>query len=209
MSLGTSIRHKRTSLQLSQEYVAEQLDVSRQAVSKWETDASKPSTKNLVLLASLFDCEVHELTSPEESRQGQASLEEPSSNTKNAIRMHMAAVFGRVFLLVGAVGFLGVPGSDDMGGLPDWYSQVWWGAIFLIGCVLTWIGSWDYFHRTAGSKRIVWMDGLFVTAFLLYPVWPFDPGISTLLSLALGTVVLILMNLVFFLPAWRKTTPPA
>ena len=36
MSLGENIKAKRNELKLSQEYVAEQLGVSRQAVSKWK-----------------------------------------------------------------------------------------------------------------------------------------------------------------------------
>lgn len=47
MSLGSNIRSKRKSLKLSQEYVAEALGVSRQAVSKWETNQSEPSTTNM------------------------------------------------------------------------------------------------------------------------------------------------------------------
>ena len=37
MSLGENIKNKRQELKLSQEYLADQLGVSRQAVSKWET----------------------------------------------------------------------------------------------------------------------------------------------------------------------------
>lgn len=64
MSLGSNIRNKRKSLELSQEYVAEQLLVSRQAVSKWETGQSEPSTNNLINLAELFSCDVKEILSP-------------------------------------------------------------------------------------------------------------------------------------------------
>ena len=53
MSLGENIKAKRNELKLSQEYVAEQLGVSRQAVSKWETDQSEPTAKNLTELAGL------------------------------------------------------------------------------------------------------------------------------------------------------------
>lgn len=45
---------------MTQEFVAETLGVSRQAVSKWENGSSDPSTTNLIALASLFD------TTPEE-----------------------------------------------------------------------------------------------------------------------------------------------
>ena len=60
-SLGEAIRDHRTALNLTQEYVAEQLGVSRQAVSKWENGTSDPSTSNLFALARLFGVPVEEL----------------------------------------------------------------------------------------------------------------------------------------------------
>lgn len=65
MSLGQNIMKKRKALKLSQEYIAEQLGVSRQAVSKWETGQTEPTAKNLVELAKLFDMTVSELVEPE------------------------------------------------------------------------------------------------------------------------------------------------
>ncbi|PIC57630.1 hypothetical protein CSV80_08585 [Sporosarcina sp. P12(2017)] len=65
MSLGSNISNKRKNLKLSQEYVAEQLGVSRQAVSKWETNQSEPSMDNLIKLGHLFDSDIKELTSLE------------------------------------------------------------------------------------------------------------------------------------------------
>lgn len=53
-SLGECIREYRTSCRMTQEFVAENLGVSRQAVSKWESGATDPSTANLLALAKLF-----------------------------------------------------------------------------------------------------------------------------------------------------------
>lgn len=53
-SLGEVIRSHRTRCGMTQELVAERLGVSRQAVSKWESGASEPSTSNLLALADLF-----------------------------------------------------------------------------------------------------------------------------------------------------------
>ncbi|HHX77896.1 MAG TPA: helix-turn-helix transcriptional regulator, partial [Firmicutes bacterium] len=39
---------------MTQEFVAETIGVSRQAVSKWESGSSDPSTTNLMALAKLF-----------------------------------------------------------------------------------------------------------------------------------------------------------
>ena len=46
---------------MTQEFVAESLGVSRQAVSKWESGSSDPSTSNLIALAKLFNVSVEEL----------------------------------------------------------------------------------------------------------------------------------------------------
>ena len=46
---------------MTQEFVAESIGVSRQAVSKWETGASDPSTSNLLTLAKLFNTTAEEL----------------------------------------------------------------------------------------------------------------------------------------------------
>jgi len=64
MNLSKNIKHKRQELKLSQEYVADKLGVSRQAVSKWETGRSEPTANNLVELAALFEISLSELVDP-------------------------------------------------------------------------------------------------------------------------------------------------
>ena len=59
-SLGEVLKRRRTECRMTQEFVAEALGVSRQAVSKWESGASDPSTANLIALAKLIG------TTPEE-----------------------------------------------------------------------------------------------------------------------------------------------
>lgn len=65
MSLGENIRKRREELKLSQEYVAERLGVSRQAVSKWETEKSEPTAGNLVELADVLEIGLSELVESE------------------------------------------------------------------------------------------------------------------------------------------------
>ena len=60
-SLGETLKARRTSRGFTQEYVAEALGVSRQAVSKWENGTSDPSTANLMALAKLYGLSVDEL----------------------------------------------------------------------------------------------------------------------------------------------------
>lgn len=65
MELGARIRQLRTDRHLSQEAVAERLGVSRQAITKWESGASFPTTANLMALSEVFGISIMELTEPE------------------------------------------------------------------------------------------------------------------------------------------------
>lgn len=60
-SLGEVLKMHRTRCKMTQEFVAEALGVSRQAVSKWESGRSDPSTSNLIALAKLFGVAPEEL----------------------------------------------------------------------------------------------------------------------------------------------------
>ena len=60
-SLGETIKAHRMRCQMTQEFVAEALGVSRQAVSKWERGTADPSTSNLLALAKLFGVPAEEL----------------------------------------------------------------------------------------------------------------------------------------------------
>ena len=63
VSLGETIKAHRMRCQMTQEFVADALGVSRQSVSKWETGTSDPSTSNLIALAKLFKISPEELLS--------------------------------------------------------------------------------------------------------------------------------------------------
>lgn len=62
-NLGETIKAYRMERNMTQEFVAESLGVSRQAVSKWEMGASDPSTSNLLALAKLYGVSAEELLS--------------------------------------------------------------------------------------------------------------------------------------------------
>lgn len=62
MSLGERITELRTQCGLSQYQLAKEMDVSRQAVSKWETDQSAPDAIKLIHLADVLDTDIEYLT---------------------------------------------------------------------------------------------------------------------------------------------------
>ncbi len=62
MSLGERIIELRTACGMSQYKLAQEMDVSRQAVSKWETDQTSPDASNLIRLAEILDTDIEYLT---------------------------------------------------------------------------------------------------------------------------------------------------
>ena len=78
MTLGQRISLYRKKLNISQEELGARLGVSRQAVSKWETDLSAPDMNNLLALAREFGVSVAELTeTPEDPVPDAAYVEKP------------------------------------------------------------------------------------------------------------------------------------
>lgn len=61
MTIGEKITNLRNSAGLSQEALADKLQVSRQAVSKWEMDQTQPQIDNVLQLCELFNISTDEL----------------------------------------------------------------------------------------------------------------------------------------------------
>lgn len=59
--LSDKIRELRKRSKISQEKLAEQIGVSRQAVTKWETSRGEPGVDSLIQLANYFGITVDEL----------------------------------------------------------------------------------------------------------------------------------------------------
>lgn len=62
MSVGERISELRNEKKLSQNQLAKLMDVSRQAVSKWETGQSVPDSLNLIKLADILETDIEYLT---------------------------------------------------------------------------------------------------------------------------------------------------
>ena len=60
-TLGETLKEYRTNNKMTQEFVAESLGVSRQAVSKWESGTTEPSTSNLIALTKLYKVSADEI----------------------------------------------------------------------------------------------------------------------------------------------------
>ena len=83
MTIGEKIVKLRKRNGMSQEAFSEKLDVSRQAVSKWENDTAQPTSENLAQIAKLFNVSISYLLDDEDIHiSGDFSTQE-SDNVEN------------------------------------------------------------------------------------------------------------------------------
>ena len=101
MDLGQRLKQLRTEKHLSQETVAFELNVSRQAVAKWENNASKPSTSNLMAICDLYGISLDELIS---NKSGEFSEEQTESNkSKGKTAIVILSVVGGMLLILSII----------------------------------------------------------------------------------------------------------
>lgn len=78
-------KENRKLLGLSQERLGEQVGVSRQAISKWESDAALPEVEKLATLSRLFGVTVGWLLGLEEESGNAQPVESPQHFNRNSI----------------------------------------------------------------------------------------------------------------------------
>lgn len=81
--LGNKLYELRKKAGLSQEEFAENLNVSRQAVSKWERGETLPDTDNLITIAKLFNVSLDELIDNEIKSENEPKIEPVDDNQTN------------------------------------------------------------------------------------------------------------------------------
>lgn len=127
MTLGKRIRRLRTERKMSQELLAEQLEVSRQAVSKWETDTGCPDTQKLIKLAELFHVPVEYLATGKEPSAGNAQ----SAPQAPVVLKRISLCFFIIAFLSYCIGF--VSGEFSRHLLPFfpylWYGKSVWAIV--------------------------------------------------------------------------------
>ena len=75
-TLAELLKENRIRCKMTQEFVAEAIGVSRQAVSKWENGSADPSTSNLIALANLYEVSAEDLLKNAANKKDAAALSE-------------------------------------------------------------------------------------------------------------------------------------
>lgn len=112
MSLGTNIQFYRKQKNMTQEDLAELMNVSRQTVSKWESDTAFPETDKLITLSDYFGCTLDELikgSAEENFTEDAAGYDKEMNSFTRAICLGTATVLAGVTTLL----FTVVLGLDE------------------------------------------------------------------------------------------------
>ena len=137
MTLGNRISTLRTKNNYSQEYLAEQIGLSRQSISKWENNISRPDTKNLIRLAELFHVSVEYLTTGKDN-EAVISTKESKTLSLSVLLKKTSLLFFLLALLVHCIGiFTGEFSRNLIPFFPYlWYGKSTWAIVLNVFTVL-------------------------------------------------------------------------
>ena len=107
MTFGEKLQSLRQKAGMSQDVLAEKLDVSRQAVSRWERNETMPETEKVILLADLFGVTTDYLLRPEVERQ-EPIRREKSNRFLTEHLGTLARILGWAAVAWGALDLLGI-----------------------------------------------------------------------------------------------------
>ncbi len=133
MTFGENLQFLRKRLNMTQEDLAEKMEVSRQSVSKWESNAAYPETETILRLCDLFHCDMDTLLRGDVSRR----FGEDAALWNKHMNAFAAAIAAGVALVLLGVTLLMLLG--------EFFAQVMLGGVvfflFLIAAVTVFIIS--------------------------------------------------------------------
>ena len=106
MNLGERLFELRKAKNLTQDDMAEKLNVTRQTVSKWETNQSTPDFDKIMPLCELFEIGVEELLTGKKPEEKQEQKGEKVLTRQEAKEKSAKVVSVSIFIYVAAVAFL-------------------------------------------------------------------------------------------------------
>ena len=107
MKFGDNLRKIRKSKKMSQEQLAEKMNVTRQSVSKWENGESYPEMNNIFELCKVFNCKLNELVYPDMSDISSLDEEIVMNVVKfNEKKQKEVKTLSNIIAMIGKIGVL-------------------------------------------------------------------------------------------------------
>ena len=108
MNLGERLFELRKAKNLTQDDMAEKLNVTRQTVSKWETNQSTPDFDKIMPLCELFEIGVEELLTGKKTETREERKEEKVLTRQEVKERSAKIVSGSVFIYIAAIAFVAI-----------------------------------------------------------------------------------------------------
>lgn len=161
MNVGEKILQLRKKMGLSQEELAEKLNVTRQTISKWETNQSSPDFEKIVPLCDLFEITTDELLRGKS--ENITNLDDSKIRRKTACKVSIS-----VFIY-----FLAIIWIISMSTMP-WISEEITVSVFLLLCAIATVNLIYHFMSLPKEKeteqkkeknKYEWLDDLVTLIF--------------------------------------------
>lgn len=107
MSLSENLYNLRKIKKISQEELAEKLNVSRQAVSKWESGSGYPETEKIIAICEIFDCSMDQLVKgkiSEDIKSEKNNYDEVMTKTSKGIALAIGIILLGVSIMLTLMG---------------------------------------------------------------------------------------------------------
>lgn len=96
MNFGDKLKSERKKRNWSQDYLAEKIYVSRQSVSKWETNKNYPSIEVIINLSDLFEITIDELLRSDEGLE-EKIIKDGKSTVTFSVKTQLLSILGILF----------------------------------------------------------------------------------------------------------------
>ena len=107
MNVGEKIKKIRKMAGMTQEELAEKMNVSRQTISKWEKEISSPDLESAIALCELFEISLDDLLERGQSvKEEKISLQDMIKINRRNQKQTILLISGLFFLMIGALAAL-------------------------------------------------------------------------------------------------------
>lgn len=100
MNIAEKIKKIRESEKLTQEQFAEKINVSRNAVAKWETNRGYPDIQNLITISEIFNVSLDELVKEDVKVRNKIVAESSSKKWHFLVILYLLAIIVYIFYFV-------------------------------------------------------------------------------------------------------------
>lgn len=134
MTLGERLFEYRNSINISQEKLAEKIGVTRQTISKWETDQSTPDFDKIIPLCEAFGITTEELIKGEKSQDNEKKEQQQDDYTKK--RNKRKAIVLSISVFIYCIATFGLPYMLEVLHYEDAHAVMIWATLCTIATIL-------------------------------------------------------------------------